>query len=439
MQKLFLNSRKLFLESNVAVIALMGLSLGLPASAHDRHDRPVVVPMSADFTQSSQVTARQTVQVVQTGSSSAGMDGEGDAQVWAQGTPVVDCPDGPTNSDNWHAIPADLRKIAVPGQCYSRLLIAPQVENFREHVLVAEAHTETRTVPEVSRMVDRDVVVQPEHTVRRLVPAVTHTEMVTEVITPASEHDERIPAQYETRTEHVMVKAARREWTRAPGIPTGAALVTPDDHQPVAYSRDGTLQWPGKDGYDSQSVPVDGQTADYLAQGSAQDIWCLNQTQGEYADRRTRVEVSPESVRHVVVPAVTRQVEHVVVDVPEHQIEEVVPAVVEHRQVREVVTPEHTESYEVPAVYRDVDRQRVVGQPKTVWREVLCSKNATPQVVMAIQRALAARGYQPGAIDGHLGSQTVSAMQKFQADSGLPQGQVSVEAVQALGIDLRHR
>jgi peptidoglycan hydrolase-like protein with peptidoglycan-binding domain len=55
---------------------------------------------------------------------------------------------------------------------------------------------------------------------------------------------------------------------------------------------------------------------------------------------------------------------------------------------------------------------------------------------MEVQRALAAKGYNPGPIDGQLGRQTVSAMQKFQADNGLPQGQPSVEAVQMLGVPL---
>ncbi|HEX7800209.1 MAG TPA: peptidoglycan-binding protein [Asticcacaulis sp.] len=414
-----------FLKTGVAVAALLA---ALPAAAHQT--RPA---MSPDFQQSSEVAAQRTVKIVQTGTAA-----QDDAQVWGDATPDVQCPDGPVDSAGWRAIPEDLRRIARPGQCYSRLLVAPQVETYMDHVVTAPAHTETRVIPAVTRVVDQDVVVSPEHTVRRLVPAVTHTEMVTEVVRPAGVREERIPAEYETRATHVMTQAPQQVWTRSRGIATGAALVTPDDHQPVPYRADGTLQWPGKYG-DDQSVPVDRETADYLAQGSAQDVWCLDQEPGQYAERTERVETRPESVRRVEIPAVTRQVEHVVVDQPEHEVEDVVPAVVEHRQAIEVVTPEHTESYEVPAVYQDVQKQRVVGQPKTVWREVLCSKNATPKVIMSIQRALAARGYQPGAIDGHLGGQTVSAMQKFQADNGLPQGQVSVEAVQLLGIDLLHR
>lgn len=359
-------------------------------------------------------------------------------QIWGDATPDVQCPNGPADSAAWQTVPDEVRKVAKPGQCFSRLLVSPQFETYMDHVLVTPAHTETRVIPAVTRVVERDVMVAPERRVRRIVPAVTHMETVTEVVRPASVREEHVEAQYETRTTHVMTEAPQQVWTRSRGIAGDAALVTPDDHQAVPYRADGKLQWPGK--YDDESDgQTDPDTADYVAQGPSQDVWCLDQKPGKYAKRTERVMTRQDSVRSVEVPAVTRQVERRVVDQPESEVEEVIPAVTERRQFTEVVTPEHTETYQVPAVYQDVKRQRVVGQPKVVWREVLCSKNATPKVIMLIQRALAARGYQPGAIDGHLGRQTATAMQKFQADQGLPQGQVSVEAVQALGIDLQHR
>jgi len=63
---------------------------------------------------------------------------------------------------------------------------------------------------------------------------------------------------------------------------------------------------------------------------------------------------------------------------------------------------------------------------------------AINDTLVAIQKALAAKGYDPGAIDGHIGSKTVSAMQKFEADNNLPQGQISIEAVKLLGVNLEH-
>ncbi len=431
--------RKLFLKSGVACLALGSLTLvTLPAlaSEHSKSRKPAVAPvMSESFTNRSRQTAVRTVEVVQMGTAPQGHIEASDLPPLVATQPVDDdsviaCPQDKSSPD-WQQLPEDLRKTALPGQCYSRLLMPPKVETYSEHVMVQPGHTETRTVPEVSEMVMEDVVVKPEHVIRRTVDAVTHEEMVTEVVRPASFREERIPAQYEMRTEHVMIKPARREWVRTDGIATGAALVTPGDHQPVPYRADGTLTWPGKD---AQQVHTDDETAEYLRQGSGQPVWCLKLVPGVYEDRTTRVEVTPASVRHIEIPAVTRQVSHTVVDVPEHIEDVTVPAVTEKRRVRRVIHEAHSESYQVDPVYQDVDRQRISGEPKPVWRQVVCARNATPQKIMEIQRALAANGYDPGPIDGHIGKGTVSAMQKFQADKGLAQGQMSVEAVQKLGV-----
>jgi hypothetical protein len=360
------------------------------------------------------------------------------ANIGPDGAPIVNCPDGKpeTNAAAWKDIPEGLRKVARPGACYSRLLIPPKLDTFTDHVVVREARTETRTVPEVAQMVEKDVMVQPAHTVRHTVPAVTHTEMVTEIVRPATVRDEVVPAQYERRVQHVLISPERKEWVRSAGYATGAALVTPGDHEPVRYRADGTLSWPGKDG--DAVIPASEDTARYLRRGSAQAIWCLQVIPAVYRDQEVRVMVTPETTRHVEIPAVTRQVSHVVVDTPERIVEETVPPVFEKRRVREVISPAHTETVEIPAVYRDITRTRVTDAARPVWREVLCQKNASPAVIMDIQKALAAKGYDPGAIDGHIGSKTVSAMQKFEADNNLPQGQISIEAVKALGVNIEH-
>lgn len=428
--------RKLFLKSGVACLALMSLTLPALANDHSKSKKPVTAPvMSASFTNRSRQTATRTVEVVQMGTAPQGHIESTDlpppaASTSSDAAGVIACPKDKSSPD-WDQLPEELRKTALPGQCYSRLLLSPKVETYSEHVMVQPGHTETRTVPEVSEMVLQDVVVKPEQVIHRTVEAVTHEEMVTEVVKPASFREERIAAQYEMRTEHVMIKAARREWVRTDGIATGAALVTPGDHQPVPYRADGTLSWPGKD---AQQIHTDDETAEYLRQGSGQPVWCLKMIPGVYEDRTTRVEVAPASVRRIDIPAVTRQVSHTVVDVPEHVEDVTVPAVTEQRRVRRVVHEAHAEPFQVDPVYLDQDRQRVTGEPKPVWRQVVCARNATPQKIMEIQRALAAAGYNPGPIDGHIGKATVSAMQKFQADKGLAQGQMSVEAVQKLGV-----
>ena len=425
--------RKLVLKSGVTVLAFVGLAMS--AQAHD-HTKPVVKPISSTFQSESRETATRTVEVVATGTTD-GYHGNGHVTESdlpdVNTTTVIACPeDGPDSAD-WKQVPEDLRKIAMPGQCYARLLIAPKFENFTDHVMVADAHTETRTVPEVAQMVEKDVMVAPEHVVHKTIPAVSHTEMVSVVVTPATVREETIPARFETRVEHVMVAPEHQEWVKTAGIPTGAALVTPIDHAPVRYRADGSLTWPGKN---PVVVATSDETAEYLQQDSAQPVYCLKIVPAQYEERRAQVEVSPASVRRIDVPAVMRQERRVVVDAPEHVEEVVIPAVYRKQKVREIVTPAHTEEFTVPAVYQDVAKSRLIGDPQPVWRQVLCAKNTSPAKIAEIQRALAKRGYNPGPADGQLGTQTVSAMQKFEADRGLPQGQVSVEAVHALGISL---
>lgn len=284
-------------------------------------------------------------------------------------------------------LPADLKRIAKPGQCYAQLLIAPEFETYRERVLI-----------------------EPERTVETVVPAKTRILVDEEVVEPARVVEEVIPAQYEERREYVMVSPPREEWSKNHGIATGAALVTPVEHRPVRYRADGTLTWPGKTPVD---VRTNDDTAYYLKKGSAQTIYCLEAVPGEYKPVRRKVEIAPETVRRVEIPAKVKKVKRTVVD-QEQQV------------VRTVV----------PAVYDEVEKSRQTRDPEPVWRSVLCEKNASPALIRDVQQALRQKGYDPGPIDGQLGSQTVSAMQKFQADKGLAQGQISLEAVEALGVRL---
>lgn len=417
---------KLFLKSGAALLVLASVSVAPPVLAHTH--KPAVKPVSKQFDRESRVAAERTMTVIQTGTSAAEPVQGNIGQVIAMTeAPPVACPSGPVGSAEWEQVPEELRKHAIPGQCFSRLMLPPKTERYVEHVMVSPERVETRRIPQVVDMVDEDVMVRPERVERRLIPAVTHTEMATEVVRPASFREERIPAQYETRTEHVMVRDARREWVRTDGIPTDAPMVTAGDYQPVRYRDDGSLSWPGKYAEGSPE-------AEYYERDPS--VWCLKVVPGVYEDRTTRVEVAPASVRRIEIPAQTRQVRRTVIDAPERYEDVVIPAVMEKRRVRRVTQEARTETYTVPAVYDDVTRERVIGAPEPVWREVICGKNTSASKIMEVQRALAAKGYNPGPIDGQLGRQTVAAMQKFQADNGLPQGQPSVEAVQALGVPL---
>lgn len=56
-------------------------------------------------------------------------------------------------------------------------------------------------------------------------------------------------------------------------------------------------------------------------------------------------------------------------------------------------------------------------------------------LVKRVQIALAIRGYDPGPVDGRLGGRTKSAVELFQAESGLAStGRLDAKTLAALGI-----
>lgn len=423
------------LKSGAAVLACLALAgMVMPVTVAAKPQKPAVKPIVSDaFTKDSKETARQTGKVMATGTSSAPPVTVRDHPL----PPVKRDVDGKVIACDekdaaWKELPDEVRRAAKPGECYSRLLLAPVTEAYADRVLVTPERVEKRVIPAETRMVERDVLVKPERIEKRVIPAIVTTRMETEVVREATVREEVIPARYEVRVEQVMVSPARQEWVKTEGEPIDAPLVTPGDHRPVRYRDDGYLAWPGKE---PQRVEADEEGRRYLENGNPPLVWCLKDIPAVYRAEKRKVMVEPERVRRVEVPAVTRQVERQVVERPERIEEYTVPAVYEKRRVKEVVSAERVETYTVPAVYKDVEKTRVSGKAEGVWRQVLCDRNASPKLIMKVQKALAAKGYNPGVIDGTLGPQTVAAMQKFQADNDLPQGQVSIEAVQALGID----
>jgi hypothetical protein len=275
-------------------------------------------------------------------------------------------------------------------------------------------------------------LIKAERVEHRNIPAVTRIVEEQERVTAETYRDEHIAARYETVSERVLATPEREIWTVDPGIRTGAALVTPIDHEPVPYRADGTLTWPGKT---PVSMQVSEDTAQYLEAGSGQAVYCLKRVPAEYKTVTKSVEVEPARTHRVHVPATYKKVKRVVVD-QEARVEKIViPAVYETRKVKQIVKPASTETYTIPAVYEERAMSRVAESAKPVWREVLCERNATPQTISLIQKALIARGYDAGATDGVLGPKTVRAVQQFSADNGLAQGQVSLEAVKALGVN----
>jgi len=70
----------------------------------------------------------------------------------------------------------------------------------------------------------------------------------------------------------------------------------------------------------------------------------------------------------------------------------------------------------------------------TEWRTILCESKMTKSVISEIQTSLKTNSYYTGEITGNLGSETRSALTKFQQKNSLPVGHLDFETLDALGV-----
>jgi hypothetical protein len=204
------------------------------------------------------------------------------------------------------------------------------------------------------------------------IPATYKTVIDTIVEKPASIRYEEIPAVYETVTEDVLVSPATQKWVKS--VADASCLsANPKDCQ----------------------------------------VLCLQEVSAVYKKVAKKVVKTPAERREHEVPAVVKVVHKKVLD-----------------------EPARTEQIEVPATYKKVTHKELVTKGGySEWKEILCSSKLTSSKIIAIQKALRAAGYNPGALDDVFGAQTKDALIKYQKDKNLPVGNLNIETLKSLGVE----
>lgn len=147
-----------------------------------------------------------------------------------------------------------------------------------------------------------------------------------------------------------------------------------------------------------------------------------------------RVLVAPAATQTVQRPAEYKTIKKRVMVRPAQTQNVERPARYETIRVRKVVSPPQERRVPVPAEYQTVTKRIAVSEGLMEWRPILCETNTTKDVVSKIQRALANRGYDPGPVDGVLGSKTMTAVESFQRASSMAEGQLTMETLRQLGV-----
>lgn len=112
--------------------------------------------------------------------------------------------------------------------------------------------------------------------------------------------------------------------------------------------------------------------------------------------------------------------------------------------ILETVTEQQQEAPEVrgadgtvvePAGFRTVTSTRIVQERGEHWFEIPCAvRDGDPAFIAQIQRALAAREFYAGDINGLYDAPTRKAVRTFQEARGLESGTLSKNSAQALGL-----
>ncbi|WP_028470309.1 peptidoglycan-binding domain-containing protein [Neptunomonas japonica] len=277
------------------------------------------------------------------------------------------------------------------GECYARVVIPAKYTMASETVQVRAAGQRIETTAPKYGYVEQRVLVKDAYERLEVVPATYRNVTETIEVAEASEQLVRVPAKYKTVTEKILVRPAHTEWKKGTG--------------PIQKVDAGTGE-----------------------------IMCLVEVPAVYKTVTKTVMIAPESVKTVAVPGKSQTISRRVVDQPAATRKIVVPAVYKTIKVRKLTKAAQQTAIAIPAEYKTVEKRAKVSDAYLEWRSILCETNTQPSLIRDLQRALKAKGYNPGSIDGVLGRGTMAAVNSYQKAKGMASGQLTINTLKSLGV-----
>lgn len=332
---------------------------------------------------------------------------------------------------------------AVPGKCYAKCIIPDEYKTVTEQILVKEASKKMQVVPSEFGTVTEQVLVKPE--AKRLIPVPAIYETVTEqiLVKEASSRLEVTPPVFETVTEQVLDQAAYSVKTTVPPV-----YETVTERMQVSEA---TTRWEkGKKDPNCLSANPDDCRVICLVEVPAQYKTITKQViktpaqtiekqiPAVYKTVTKQVLRTPAQTREISIPAEYKTITKQMLKSPAGTREEAIPAEYRTLTKRVETKPAGTVDIDIPAEYATVTKTvKVRDGGMSEWREVLCDKNPSYGAkIIEVQKALKAKGYDPGPLDDVLGSQTRAALIQFQKANNLPQGRLDSGTMQALGVGM---
>lgn len=282
---------------------------------------------------------------------------------------------------------------AKPGECYAKVLVPAKYDVVTEKVLKREASDKITVIPAKFEWVEERILVKEAGESVDVMPTKYRWVEERVMVEPASTRLVPVPAQFETVTERVLDRPEQTTWKKGRG--------------PIER--------------------IDGNTGEIL---------CLVVEPATYKTISRTVVKTPASTRQVDVPPVYKTVRKQVVETPAEVVKKATQAEYSTIRVRKMVEPPKENRVSLPAEFQTVTKRVKVSNERMSWQPILCETNVNAEVVAKIQRALDTKGFDPGDIDGVLGSETLSAVEAYQRSNNLARGGVTMETLKSLEVDL---
>ena len=282
---------------------------------------------------------------------------------------------------------------AKPGECYTKALVPAKFQTKSERVLTQEAGERIEIIPAKYQRVKKRVLVQEQ-----------------------GERLEVIPATYKTVTERVLVKPAVTKL-----VQTAPVYETVTERVLVAPA---TTMWKPGTGAITQ------------VNNSTGEIMCLVEVPAKYNTITRRVLKTPAGTTERTEPAQYQTITKRVVATPASTRTINIPAKYNDIFVTEEVEPASTRRIPIAETYDTVTKRIQVSDERLSWEPILCQTNVSGNIVIEMQRALRAKGYNPGTIDGVYGQDTRAALGAYQRKQGLARGGLTLETLKSLGVSI---
>lgn len=290
---------------------------------------------------------------------------------------------------------ADLPPNPEAGECYARVYVQPKVQTTTKKLLVKEASTKIKVIPAQYAPGTEKVLAEDATEKLVIIPAQYGSKTEKVLVAPEKTTLVEVPATYNTITEKVLVHPARKIWKQGSG--------------PIQR--------------------VDSATG---------EIMCLVEEPAVYKTITKRVVATQATTKKITIPAKYSTVTRKVVIKPATTKRVIIPAKYDVVKVTKLVKPAQEVRVPVPAQYKSVTEEKIVSPGRAEWRSILCETNSSPRKIREIQSALKTRGFYQGPVDGIIGSQTMAAVNKYQASNNLPKDEyLNVKTLRSLGVSPR--